>query len=145
MGTRRNSLSLRDWLAFSLISLQLVLMGCSDDGRSTGRVHGEITIDGTPLAEGQIRFFAVDGGIGSDGVVTIGKYDIAARDGLCGGKYRVEISFEKKTGKKVPDRDGGPGDMKEEVIESLPAKYNKNSTLQIDYDPKALKPYDFKL
>lgn len=108
-------------------------------------MHGEITIDGTPLAEGQIRFFAVDGGIGSDGVVTIGKYDIAARDGMCGGKYRVEISFEKKTGKKVPDRDGGPGDMKEEVIESLPAKYNKNSTLQIDYDPKALKPYDFKL
>ena len=35
--------------------------------------------------------------------------------------------------------------MKEEVIESLPAKYNKNSTLQIDYDPKAIKPYDFKL
>ena len=145
MGNARASQSIRYWFALALVSAQLVLIGCSGDGKSTGRVHGEITIDGAPLLEGQIQFFAVDGGIGSDGVISNGKYDIAARDGMSAGKYRVELSSEKKTGKKVPDRDGGVGDMKDEVIEALPGKFNKNSKLQIEYDPKASQPYDFKL
>jgi len=57
----------------------------------------------------------------------------------------VEFSSEKKTGKKVPDRDGGPGDMKDELIEGLAAKYNQKSTLRIDFDPSQTKPLDFDL
>ena len=122
-----------------------MLCGCSSPGQATGRVFGEVAIDGVPLPEGQIHFFAVGGGIGADGAIAAGKYDIPSREGMSAGKYRVELSAEKKSGKQVPDRDGGPGDMKEAVIESLPAKFNRNSKIQIDYDPKVSRPYDFKL
>jgi hypothetical protein len=40
---------------------------------------------------------------------------------------------------------GGPGDMKDEVVEDLPAKFNSQSTLQIDYDPANKQSYDFDL
>ena len=129
----------------ALVVFHLLTLGCSGDAQRTGRVHGEVSIDGAPLAAGQIRFFAVDGGIGSDGVVSNGKYDIPSRDGMSAGKFRVEFSSEKKTGKQIPDRDGDPGDMRDEVIESLPAKFNRNSSVQIEYDPKVDRPYDFKL
>ena len=132
-------------IAIALIGLHFLTLGCSGGVERTGRVFGEVTMDGVPLAEGQIRFFAVDGGIGTDGVVTNGKYDIKPRDGMSAGKFRVEFSLEKKTGKKILDRDGGPGDMKEEMIETLSAKFNRNSTIQIEYDPKADRPHDFKL
>ena len=123
----------------------LLLVGCSSDAVKTGSIHGEVALDGNPLKEGQIRFFSLDGGIGADGLVTDGKYNIVAKEGISAGKYRVEFSFEKKTGKKVPDRDGGPDDMKDEVIETLPAKFNRSSTIQIDYDPAKNQPLDFKL
>ena len=35
--------------------------------------------------------------------------------------------------------------MKDEVVEDLPPKFNRNSTIQIDFDPKQDKPFDFDL
>jgi hypothetical protein len=42
------------------------------------------------------------------------------------GKHRVQIYWAKKTGRKVPNGDGG---MQDETAEGLPAKFNKNSEL----------------
>ncbi len=120
-------------------------LGCSNASKGLGKIHGNVTLDGAPLVEAQIRFFAIDGGVGTDGKVVDGLYDIPAREGMSAGKYRVEFSSEKKTGKKVPDRDGGPGDVKDEVLEGLPAKFNQKSTLQIDFDPSQTKPFNFDL
>ena len=55
------------------------------------------------------------------------------------------MSAEKKTGRKVPDRDAGPGDMRDETVEAVPARYNWDSALQIDYDPAADAAHDFDL
>ncbi|MEQ1825095.1 MAG: hypothetical protein ABL921_04090 [Pirellula sp.] len=123
----------------------IVCSGCGDSTSGRGRVQGKVTIDGVPLAVGQIRFFALTGGIGADGNVTDGVYDIPTKEGMSAGTYRVELSSTKTTGRKVPDRDGGPGDTKDEVIESLPAKFNQSSTIQIEFDPKTPKSYDFDL
>ncbi len=130
------------FLAAFLTSLPL---GCSNASKDLGKIHGKVTLDGAPLVEAQIRFFAIDGGVGTDGKVIDGHYDIPAREGMSAGKYRVEFSSEKKSGKKVPDRDGGPGDMKDEIVEVLAAKFNQKSTFYIDYDPSQIKPFDFDL
>jgi hypothetical protein len=104
-----------------------------------------VTLDGRPLAAGRIRFFALTGGVSTQGEVRDGRYEIPADRGPTAGKYRVELSVEKKTGRKVPDRDAGPGDLKDETVEAVPARYNRESVLQIDYDPAADRPHDFDL
>ena len=83
--------------------------------------------------------------MGTDGTVKDGVYDIDVSNGMTAGMYRVELSFAKSTGRKVPDPDAGAGDMKDEVVEELPAKFNRNSTIQIDFDPKQDKPIDLDL
>jgi len=129
-----------------LVALLTILApGCNDSSDGLGKIHGNVTLDGAPLVKAQIQFFALDGGVGTDGKVVDGLYNIPARDGLSAGKYRVEFSLDKKTGKKVPDPDGGPGDMKDEVLEGLPAKFNQKSTLQIDFDPSQTKSFNFDL
>jgi len=35
--------------------------------------------------------------------------------------------------------------MKDETVESIPARYNKDSTLKIDFDPSIDKAHDFDL
>ena len=134
------------WLPICFVALSVFFApGCNDSSKGLGKIHGNVTLDGAPLVEAQIRFFAVNGGVGTDGKVVDGLYNIPSREGMSAGKYRVEFSSEKKTGKRVPDRDGGPGDMKDEVLEGLPAKYNQKSTFQIDFDPSQTKPFNFDL
>lgn len=136
----------RCWLLIACCPVfAFACLGCSGQAIKTGRVFGEVTVNSAPLAQGQIRFFSLDGGIGTDGPIANGKYDISSAEGISAGKFRVEISSERKTGKQIPNRDGGPGEMQDEVIESIPAKFNRNSVLQIDYDPQSDQAYDFKL
>ncbi len=127
------------------VAVVVLAAGCGDPVARRGRAFGSVTVDGKPLAAGTVRFFALTGGVGSDGPIADGKYDLPPARGLTAGKYRVEISSERPTGKRVPDRDAGPGATKDETVETVPAKYNRDSTLQIDYDPAADKPHDFAL
>ena len=61
------------------------------------------------------------------GKVTNGAYELDSTRGPLPGKYRVEIYWSKKTGKQVPNADGGG--MQDEMIEGLPEKYNKKTEL----------------
>ena len=130
---------------FTVLAVTLGLSGCNPTLEKRNRVHGSVTLDGAPVAAGKIRLFALTGGVGTDGAITNGAYDIPADRGVTSGSYRVEISVERSTGRKVPDRDGDAGAMKDETVESIPARYNKDSTLKIDFDPSADKPHDFDL
>ena len=128
-----------------LLLFAISIVGCSDSSELRGRVHGKVTIDDKPLPSAKIRFFSLSSGVGTDGTVKDGVYDISVSNGMTAGKYRVELSFAKSTGRKVPDPDAGAGDMKDEVVEDLPAKFNRNSTIQIDFDPKQDKSIDLNL
>ncbi len=128
-----------------LVLFATVIAGCTDSSELRGRVHGKVAIDNKSLPSGKIRFFALAGGVGTDGTVKDGTYDIKVANGMTAGKYRVELSCEKSTGRKISDPDAGAGDMKDEVVEELPAKFNRNSSIQIDFDPKQDKPFDFDL
>ncbi|MBP3957148.1 hypothetical protein J8F10_17935 [Gemmata sp. G18] len=121
------------------------LCGCGDATPKRGPIRGTVTVDGEPLAAGKVRFFALTGGISAEGDIQDGRYEIPVERGPTSGKYRVEIVTEKKTGRKVPDRDAGPGEMKDEIVNVIPPKFNRDSTMQIDYDSGAGTPHDFSL
>lgn len=128
-----------------LIAAALVSTGCSDPGPTRGGVAGAVSLGGQPVADGIIRFFPLGDGIGSDGPITDGRYGIPAERGLSRGTYRVEISALRPTGRRIPDLDAGPGDMKDEVVETVPAPFNRESELRIDFDPTAGQSHDFQL
>ena len=128
-----------------LLAATLVAAGCRDPGPTRGGVAGTVSLGGQSVAEGVIRFFPLGDGIGSDGPIIAGSYAIPAERCLSTGTYRVEISALKPTGRQIPDLDAGPGDMKDEVIETIPARYNRESELRIDFDPAAVQPHDFQL
>jgi hypothetical protein len=112
------------WLLAALWGATLA--GC---GQSRRAIEGTVTVNGVPMDLGMITFNPVDpagGQTSVGGKVTNGSYQLDATRGPLPGKYRVEIYWSKKTGKQVPNSDGG---MQDEMIEGLPEKYNKNTEL----------------
>ncbi|AWM41048.1 hypothetical protein GobsT_03560 [Gemmata obscuriglobus] len=129
------------WRAVALAAL----IGCGDAAPKRGPVRGTVSVDGTPLATGKVRFFALTNGISAEGEVRDGQYEIPVERGPTAGRYRVEIIAEQKTGRRVPDPDAAPGTMRDETVNVIPPKYNRNSALQVDYDPAANAAHDFRL
>src|SRR3954465_16047876 len=122
----------------------LVLCGCAPKPPARGHLFGKVTADGVPIAKGQIRLFSLSAdGVGTDAEITDGQYDIPVSRGPTKATYRVEIVALKKTGRRVPDPDSG-GEV-DEVVNLLPARYNTQSTLQINFDPASNHAQDFEL
>jgi hypothetical protein len=98
-------------------------------------VTGTISYNGEPVDNGTVSFIAGDatGGeaFGSGGDIVNGKYSIAAERGPKPGKYRVEIYWNKKTGRMVP-APGDPGVQMPETQQILPPRFNRQSELTAD-------------
>jgi hypothetical protein len=109
-----------------------------------GRIHGTITLDGKPLAKGNVRFIALEAsGLNVLAPVTDGAYDVPEGQGLVRGKYRVEFSVP-KAGRRVPNPDI-PGAWMVDLEETLPVRYHRNSQQVLDYDPADPKPFNAAL
>lgn len=135
---------------FSIAVVSVILLtGCSGSDHVDGRyaVRGTVTLDGEPLATGNITFSPTDPrGRGTGSVITDGQYDIPAAKGLAEGDYRVAIS---STGeKKVDDGEararmlsqpGGSGTPKE----IIPAMYNTQSKEKITVQEGERNIFDF--
>jgi hypothetical protein len=125
-------------------AVAVVVAGCERRELKRGKVYGTVTVDGVPLAKGQIRLFALSaGGAGTDGAIVDGKYEIPVERGPSAGVYRVEIESWKPTGRRVHDPD--TRGLVDEYVNVLPARYHTQSTLQLNYDPGSDKPHDFEL
>jgi hypothetical protein len=131
----------RTCLLLALCLAFVGLTGCGGEGRRS--IHGEVTFGGEPVSGGSIVFLP-PGGAGSKGAAEIvdGKYSIPSEQGLEPGTYRVEIRWEKPTGKQIPS--GDPGMMMEERIEVIPSQYNAESTLTAEITAGENK-HDFHL
>jgi hypothetical protein len=106
--------------------LLVVLGGCG--GSAAPSIHGKVTLDGEAVTQGSIAFLPTgSGGPKAAAAIEQGAYTISSEDKLVPGKYRVEISWRKPTGKKIPSAD--PGITADETVEAVPAKFNTNSTL----------------
>jgi hypothetical protein len=133
-------------LLLCFVSL-VALAGCDSgpEEPQRGKLEGQVTLNGKPVKQGTIRFFALDpNGINVAADIQDGRYSVPEGQGPSKGKYRVEFSVpsDKKTRIENPDL---PGEWLEEAVELLPPKYHRDSQIVQDYDPATEKSYDFKL
>ena len=129
-----------------LAVLLVVAAGC---GRNTGKVSigGDVSYDGEPVASGTIVFMPVEGtqGPSTGGGIEAGRYQVPAQKGpLAGGRYKVEITAMRKTGKTLPNLFDPKGQPLEAVEQFVPESYNARSKLMVTVTPGANKA-DFPL
>jgi len=112
-------------LLMGAVVLLLPSVGCnSGEYSDLGKVTGQVTMDGQPLAKSLVRFAPESGRTAMGVTDEQGNYElIYVRDvrGAEPGKYQVEITtwFRPETIE----------DSYKKRVEKIPAKYNKRSTL----------------
>jgi hypothetical protein len=106
-----------------------------------GRIAGRVTLDGKPVPRGNVRFIALGaGGVNVLAPIADGAFEVPEGQGPTKGKYRVEFSVPSVRTQQVmhPDR---PGEWLEDRVETLPARYHRDSAFTLDYDPDDDAPY----
>ena len=140
MDTSRKTASLLLYLTCVTCGT-LLLVACDSNSRQP--VEGTVTLDGRPMADGQIRFVPQEGANGPTAGAKIdnGKFSISAELGIFAGTYRVEITASRPGGRKIPDRvTGQPVDVYKQFI---PAKYNTKSELVANVTADGANVFDF--
>ncbi len=110
-----------------------LIVGCGGGPRSA--VAGKVTYAGEKVDQGGIVFLPAEEGsalLKATGQIHAGHYQFDRQSGPQPGKYRVEITWRKKTGNKVPGEGGHPRD---ELVPGIPAKFNTESQLFVDVKP----------
>ena len=121
-------------LSIVLTALAAVFCSSGCGGPAAPSLKGKVTFDGVPVASGNIVFLPEQSeGRKAAAAIEDGNYVVPAEEGLLPGKYRVEVSWHKPTGRKIPSAD--PGIMMDETKEVIPARYNSDSTLTADLAP----------
>jgi hypothetical protein len=134
------------WL---LLLFLLVLPACGQ-GNPLGRraIDGHVSLDGSPLASGHIQFIPQhSGGVSSGALIAQGNYKLDTPRGLPPGKYYVQVFSPQNTPKvtEAAPQTGGPQGAIRLGIETIPAKYNTETTLSIEVAPSAATTFDFEL
>ncbi len=108
-----------------------LLFGCSG-GSDRKAVEGTVTLDGKPLEKGYVSFRPQQGTKSPSGGANVvnGEFSIDPERGLLPGKFRVEITASRPTGRQIPDRLTGKMMPFEEQY--IPAKYNNESKLETE-------------
>jgi hypothetical protein len=129
-------------------------LGCSSkpaDRWNRAAVQGKVTLDGTPLASGEITFIPLAGGTMAGAKIINGTYQLSRSEGPMIGKNRVEIRSVQPTGRiienpVIPEGDGPIGDARVmEYKEFVPKKYNSLSELAVDIKEGQINQADFPL
>ena len=91
------------WFA---VAAGLLAAGCG--GPDQAALKGKVTLDGAPVENGSITFYSTgpDGGKAAAPIQN-GEYAVPTDRALKPGTYKVEVSWLKPTGKKVPSADPG--------------------------------------
>ena len=120
-------------------------MGCTSS--SSCAVTGEVTFQDQPLDDALIRFQPVGSGHQGGGQAEI-KAGIYQIDRLSPGEYRVWITAERKTGRKVRQPDvevaGAKPLLDEETVQIIPMQYNVRTKLRVTLEPGDSQ-HDFEL
>lgn len=116
-----------------LAALFLSTLTACSGGSDRNAVNGKVSLDGEIVDVGHVIFVPVDapGAIKTGGQIVDGVYDIAEGFGPPPGKYKVVLSWDKKTGETYIDADSG--DEYDKRAEGLPAEYlEMESPLEVD-------------
>ena len=130
----------------SVVLLCAALAGCSKreySGPQRFPLSGKVTYEGQPIDVGSIAFLpqGADQRV-SGGYIMDGQYSVPEAQGANAGKHRIEIRWQKLTGKKT--RDPHSEDVTEQRAEGLPANYHKDSELTVEVSDKQTT-FDFDL
>ena len=130
-----------------MLNLWVVFAGCGQTeytGAERFPLSGKVTYGGQPIDLGTISFLPLSGNAQrvSGGMIENGVFSVPEKHGANAGKYRVEIRWQKATGKKVKVM--GSAEPIDERVEGLPAKFNSQSQLTADV-PSPDNTYDFDL
>lgn len=117
-----------------ICGLGFVALGCGGPeyaGDKRFPISGMVMVDGELMEYGTISFIPAiqDKARVSGGPIINGKYQMREGRGANAGDYRVEIRWQKPTGKMIRDID--TEEMIEERAEGLPARYHENSELTV--------------
>ncbi|MDR3634527.1 MAG: hypothetical protein P4L84_12040 [Isosphaeraceae bacterium] len=128
------------WVLVALMSA-----GCTSGENELPRqaVSGKVTLDGAPLAKGQIVFSptAAASVTRTGGPIVDGSYHLAKSEGPVPGPYTVIIS----AGSTI---EGDPDDPAKKVTptpDPVPAKYNARTTLHVEVKGDGSNVLDFPL
>jgi hypothetical protein len=125
------------WLAAAAL-----FAGCGPSGPEIAYVTGRVTIDGKPLPNATVLFVPENGrpaGAATDADGNYVLYFAQGRLGAIPGKSSVRITTQ---------RDPTPGDDGKSIPgskETVPARYNSNSTLEFVVEPKKKNVANFDL
>lgn len=134
--------------SFALCCALTVLSGCGSSGPEREHVIGEVTLNGSPLVSGRIRFLPTDGGtIQATVGVQQGKFEIPVDEGLPAGDYRVEIEGDIDFGFPIDDDIAYAKANKRIALPPapVPEMFNRESTLTATVIPGRKNPLDFPL
>ncbi len=130
-----------------LLLLTCVVAGCGQDNPLNRQaISGTVTLDGQLLKQGRIEFtpVAAKDATKSGGVITDGKYELAAEKGLPPGKYIVRITAVEGGGTADASQPPGPG-AGSAGKDLIPPKYNTQSKEEVTVVDGQSEPLDFKL
>jgi hypothetical protein len=126
------------------VGFVLLLIGCGQQG-DRQRLEGTVTLDGAPLAEGQITFLPQSGTKGptAGGQIAEGYFSIPHEGGTFTGAFLVKITATRKTGKQVMNY--ALNEMIDEIEQFLPLRYNRQSELTREVTASGPNQFEFAL
>ena len=118
------------WLCYVVILILIPIWGCGGSSIERATVSGAVTLDGSPLPSGQIRFLPTGKGPSWSAWIKDGRYTTEDTKGTPVGDLRVEIDGYRTPAWYKPTA-AAPGDEKPVLPQEqyLPAKYNLQSEL----------------
>lgn len=126
----------------------LVLAGCGKKytGEKRFPLSGKVSFNREPVDLGSISFIPLESRQRvSGGTITNGAYSVPEAHGANAGKHRVEVRWQKKTGKKVRLPSGNDTVFEDDVrTEGLPAEFHTDSQLTAEVS-QSQTHFDFDL
>jgi hypothetical protein len=132
-------------VSFGLVLGLAALAGCEGGGPALGTVTGTVSMDGKPLANTAVTFIPQGGGGTASGITDAsGKYELnyLDRKGALIGKHKVALTTVQQPSESnmanIPSDSpeyakqaaAGASEYNKVFTEPIPAKYNKQTTLE---------------
>lgn len=128
--------------AFDTLALLIAVAGCSSGGPDIAYVTGRVTMDGKPLANAAVVFIPENGRPAGATTDADGNYVLnftQGRRGAIPGKNLIRVSTQREA---QEDASGKPIPASRETV---PAKYNTNTSLEFTVEPKKKNVANFDL
>ncbi|MDG1873935.1 MAG: hypothetical protein P8J27_08490 [Mariniblastus sp.] len=134
-----------------VVCVSILLSGCGDTRPFQATiVHGSVSFQGTPIQNGEIRFYPKDGTKGpvSGGPIKDGRFEVKTKGGVPVGNHSVKIqAFQTTTAKQNEDLPPEvAADFSGDLQQFLPQKFNTNTELTAEvFSSEKRQQLDFDL